>query len=60
MSSFWTYMIGIAVIAGALGYGAHLLGVPATWLGIGVAVVIGLGIIGAVRKSSGNNTSQGD
>ena len=58
MSSFWTYMIGIVVVAGALGYGAHLLGAPMQWLGIGVAVIIGMGIMGAVRKTSKDN-SQG-
>ncbi len=51
MPNFWIYMFGIAVVAGALGYGAHLLGAPMVWLGIGVAIIIGMGIMGAVRKT---------
>ena len=50
MSAFWIYMLGVAVVAGALGYGAYLLSVPMQWIGISAAIVIGIGIMGAVKK----------
>ena len=50
MTGFWVYMIGILIVVGALGYGAHLLGLPLVWIGIFAAVILGLGIMGAVKK----------
>jgi nitrogen fixation-related uncharacterized protein len=52
------YLIGLAIMLAGLVYGAHLLHVPEKWIGVGVAVLIGLGVLmGAVktrqRDSSG-------
>lgn len=51
MTNFSMYMIGVVVVVCALGYGAHLLGVGERWIGIGVATLIGLGIMGAIVKT---------
>jgi hypothetical protein len=34
-----------------LAYGAHLAHVPAQWIVVGVLVVAGLGILGAVKNT---------
>ncbi|GAB3671946.1 hypothetical protein [Salinisphaera aquimarina] len=51
MSNFAIYMIGVIVVVAALGYGAFVLGVPPLWIGIGVAVIVGCGLMGAVKKT---------
>ena len=58
MSSLAIYLIGLVVFVAGLVYGAHLLHVPEKWIGVGVAMLIGLGVLlGAVktrqRDSSG-------
>lgn len=58
MSNFTIYMIGILVVAGALAYGAYILSVPTIWIGIGAAVIVGFGLMGAVKKSSGTRDQQ--
>lgn len=51
MSNFAIYMIGVLVVAGALGYGAYALAAPPVWIGVGVAVIIGFGLMAAVKKT---------
>lgn len=48
-------MLGIFIVAGALGYGAHLLGLPLVWIAIGAAVILGIGLMGGVRKLPSKN-----
>ncbi len=50
MSSFQTYLIGFIVLIVGLAVGAHLLGVPSMWIGVGVIVAIGIGIISATGR----------
>ena len=51
MSNFALYMIGMVLVAAGLAYGAHLAGISETWIGIGVLVMLGLGVMGAVSKT---------
>lgn len=51
MSSFSIYFLGVVVVVIALAFGATLLGVPPLWTGIGALVIIGFGLMGAVRKT---------
>ncbi|WP_348762192.1 hypothetical protein [uncultured Salinisphaera sp.] len=51
MTNFSIYMVGVILAIGALGYGAFALGVDPMWIGIGVAVLLGLGLMGAARKA---------
>lgn len=60
MTGFWIYMIGIVVVAGAMAYGAYLLSVPMAWLGVGVAIIVGLGLMGGVKKLPRKNGSHTD
>jgi hypothetical protein len=51
MSSFSLYLVGIIVLIGGLAYVAWLMHVPLQWIGAGVIVVFGLGILGAVKHT---------
>jgi hypothetical protein len=51
MSNFAIYMIGMILVIGALAYGAHLVGISQTWILIGAAVILGLGVMGGVSKT---------
>jgi hypothetical protein len=43
--SFGIYMIGFVVLIIGLGTGAHLMHVPAQWIGVGVLCLVGIGIL---------------
>lgn len=58
MSNFVIYMVGVVLVAGALAYGASLLGLSSTWIGIGLTLVIGFGIMAAVAKTRRREPSQ--
>jgi hypothetical protein len=51
------YLIGTLIILGAGSYGALELGVDKVWVGVGAAIVLGLGLMGAASsvKSSGDD-----
>lgn len=51
MSVFNIYLIGYLILVVGLGLGAHLLGVSATWIGVGVIIMLGLGVMSAVSRS---------
>ena len=46
--SFGLFMVGFVVLIIGLALGAYLLHVPAMWIGVGVIVLIGIGILMAV------------
>jgi uncharacterized membrane protein YiaA len=43
--SFGIYIVGYIILIVGLAIGAHLLQVPAKWIGVGVLCLIGLAII---------------
>lgn len=51
MSSFTLYLFGMILVIGGLAYVAYLMHVPAPWLIAGVVVLLGLGIVGAVKNT---------
>lgn len=51
MSSFAIYVLGFIVLAAGLAIGAHLLGVSPTWIGVGLLVLLGLGVMSAVKRT---------
>lgn len=51
MSAFTLYVIGFIALLGGLCYGAYLLNVPNTWIGVGALVVIGLGVMSGVSRT---------
>ena len=60
MSSTSAYLLGFLVLTIGLAMGAHLVGVPAAWIGAGGIVMVGVGILLAVTKTRRPETSPGD
>lgn len=46
--SFGLYIIGFIVLIIGLALGAYLMHIPAQWIGVGIVVLIGLGILTGV------------
>jgi uncharacterized protein (DUF486 family) len=51
MSAFATYLLGWIIIVVGLAFAAYLLNVPATWIGVGAVILIGLGIVAATGRT---------
>ncbi len=49
--SFGLYLIGFIVLVIGLAMGAHLMHVPPRWIGVGVVVLMGLGILTGVTMT---------
>ena len=57
MSSFATYLIGFLILIVGLAFAAHLLNVPSLWIGVGVVVLIGIGVLSATMRTKLRDTS---
>ena len=56
MTNFFVYIIGvILVVAGAVGYGAHLVGLGEQWIAVVVLVILGLQARFSGRTTVGRN-----
>jgi hypothetical protein len=51
MSSFSTYLIGFFILIIGLAFAAYLLNVPSTWIGVGVIVLLGIGVLTATSNT---------
>jgi hypothetical protein len=51
MSQFAIYLTGYIIFIIGLAIAAHLLGVPSIWIGAGVVILLGLGLIGAASSN---------
>jgi hypothetical protein len=49
--SFGIYAAGFAIVIGGLVYAAHLLRLPPHWIAAGAIVLIGMGILSAVKAT---------
>jgi hypothetical protein len=49
--SFGIYAVGIAILIGGLVYAAHLVRMPTHWIVVGAVVMLGLGILSAVKAT---------
>ena len=49
--SFGLYIVGFIVLIVGLAMGAFLLHVPAQWIGVGVVVMVGLGVLTGVTTT---------
>jgi cadmium resistance protein CadD (predicted permease) len=49
--SFGIYLTGVVVVIAGLVYGAHLMHVPTHWMLAGGLVLVGIGILKAVRAT---------
>lgn len=51
MSSFGIYIIGFLIFIAGLAIAAYLLGAPSVWIGVGVIVLVGLGVLTGVSRT---------
>ena len=51
MSSFGIYQIGFIIFVIGVAIGAFLLGAPPMWIGVGVIILIGIGILTGVSRT---------
>jgi hypothetical protein len=49
--SFGLYAAGFAIVICGLIYGAHLLHMPGRWIAVGGIVLVGVGILSAVKST---------
>ncbi|MGD0735156.1 MAG: hypothetical protein ABR976_08415 [Terracidiphilus sp.] len=49
--SFGIYAAGFAILIAGLAYAAHLMHVPQNWIIAGAIVLIGMGILSAVKAT---------
>ncbi len=49
--SFGLYAGGFAILIAGLAYGAHLMRMPMHWIVVGAIVMIGIGILSAVKNT---------
>jgi len=49
--SFGMYLVGFIVLVIGLALGAYLMHVPPMWIGVGVIVLVGLGIMMGVTTT---------
>jgi hypothetical protein len=49
--SFTIYAIGFLIMLGGLMWGAHLMHIPLHWIGVGAVVLLGVGILTAVKNT---------
>jgi len=56
--SFGLYAIGFAIMIGGLVYGAHLVHMPAHWIVAGALVLLGIGILSAVKATRQKDSAE--
>jgi len=49
--SFGLYAAGFAIFTIGLAYAAHMMHVPAHWIAVGVVIMLGLGVMSAVKST---------
>jgi hypothetical protein len=49
--SFGLYAAGFAILIGGLAYAAHLVHMPSQWIAVGAVIMIGIGILSAVKAT---------
>ncbi|MEP6493191.1 MAG: hypothetical protein ABJF01_10975 [bacterium] len=59
MSAFGTYLIGFLILTVGLGIAAYLLNVPSMWIGVGVIVLIGIGVLSATSRTKTRDPAEG-
>jgi hypothetical protein len=55
--SFGLYLVGYIVLIIGLALGAHMAHMPPRWIGVGVVIMVGLGIISAVANTRQRDSS---
>jgi hypothetical protein len=55
--SFGIYLIGYIILIVGLAMGANLLHMPPRWIGVGVVILVGLGVITGVTATRNRDSS---
>jgi hypothetical protein len=55
--SFALYIVGFIVLIAGLATGAHLAHVPPQWIGVGVLILVGLGVVTGVTHTGQRDSS---
>jgi len=55
--SFGIYLIGYIILIVGLAMGAHILHMPPRWIGVGVVILVGLGVITGVTATRNRDSS---
>jgi hypothetical protein len=50
-SNFFVYLIGFVIVIAGLGWVATMAGVPPIWVAAGALVLLGIGILSAVKRT---------
>jgi hypothetical protein len=45
------YILGFLIVIGGLAYGAFLAGLPPQWILVGVVVLLGIGVLSAIKRT---------
>ena len=56
MSSFAIYIMGFIILILGLTLAANMLGVPSVWIGIGIIILVGIGILSGVSRTRRRDT----
>ena len=59
MSSFATYIIGFIILIAGLAAAAVLLNVPQMWIGVGVVILLGIGVLSATSRTKMRDPADG-
>ena len=49
--SFMIYIVGFVILIVGLALAANMIGISGTWIGIGVIVLIGIGVLTGVTRT---------
>ena len=49
--SFMIYIVGFVILIVGLALAANMIGISSTWIGIGVIVLIGIGVLTGVTRT---------
>jgi len=55
--SFGIYLVGYIILIIGLAMGAHLMHMPPRWIGVGVVILVGLGVITGVTSTRNRDSS---
>ena len=51
MSNFAIFIVGFIILVAGLANGASIAGVSPQWIGVGVVVLVGIGVVMGVTKT---------
>ena len=55
--SFGIYIVGFVVLIVGLALGAHMMHMPDKWIGVGVVILAGIGILSGVSHTRQRDSS---